>query len=326
MALYRNPKGGCMKILLPTSLPLEATLPEGAFSVMYDPTEVMDALHSDATGLVVWGNSYENLGSISESLSSLRWVQSLGAGNEVLTKLNLPRDVICTSGVGLHDRPVAEHACALTLYLVRRISEASEAQTRCEWTPSLGGRQPLRPRLGPITTLFRSRIVIWGFGSIGLHLARMLSGFGADVSGIANSAGIRGGYDVAGPEGVDRALREADVLILALPNHASTVHALSKARIKVMRQGAFVVNVGRGSTVDETALIEALEDGRLAGAALDVVSTEPLPSSSELWKAPNLLITPHAAGGRPVGADELIAHNVDAILHGRTMRNVVRWE
>jgi len=84
-----------------------------------------------------------------------------------------------------------------------------------------------------------------------------------------------------------------------------------------------VVNVGRGSTVDEPALVAALSEGGIAGAALDVTSTEPLPADSPLWDAPNLLLTPHAAGGRPVGADELIAANLAALLAGRELRNVV---
>jgi phosphoglycerate dehydrogenase-like enzyme len=84
-----------------------------------------------------------------------------------------------------------------------------------------------------------------------------------------------------------------------------------------------VVNVGRGATVDEPALVAALTDGRIAGAALDVTETEPLPADSPLWKAPRLLLTPHAAGGRPVGADDLIAANLEALLAGAELRNVV---
>jgi phosphoglycerate dehydrogenase-like enzyme len=84
-----------------------------------------------------------------------------------------------------------------------------------------------------------------------------------------------------------------------------------------------VVNVGRGATVDEAALVAALADGTIAGAALDVTAREPLPPESPLWEAPNLLLTPHAAGGRPVGADELISANVAALLAGEELRNVV---
>jgi phosphoglycerate dehydrogenase-like enzyme len=84
-----------------------------------------------------------------------------------------------------------------------------------------------------------------------------------------------------------------------------------------------VVNVGRGSTVDEEALVEALEEGVIAGAALDVTAVEPLPADSPLWAAPNLVLTPHAAGGRPVGAAELISANLAALLAGGELRNVV---
>jgi phosphoglycerate dehydrogenase-like enzyme len=110
---------------------------------------------------------------------------------------------------------------------------------------------------------------------------------------------------------------------MILPSTPATTGALDAARLAALPAHAHVVNVGRGSTVDEPALVAALAEGRIAGAALDVTDTEPLPADSPLWDAPNLVLTPHAAGGRPVGADELIAHNVAALLSGRALRNVV---
>jgi len=122
---------------------------------------------------------------------------------------------------------------------------------------------------------------------------------------------------------LDRELGETDVLVLILPATDATTNVLDAARIAALPASAYVVNVGRGNAIDEAELVAALEEGRLGGAALDVTAVEPLPAESPLWTAPNLVLTPHAAGGRPVGADELIAHNVAALLDGRELRNRV---
>jgi phosphoglycerate dehydrogenase-like enzyme len=140
---------------------------------------------------------------------------------------------------------------------------------------------------------------------------------------VARSAGERSGFAVIAEESLERELRRTDVLIMILPATAGTLRALDAPRLAELPPHAYVVNVGRGSTVDEPALVAALAAGRLAGAALDVTDTEPLPADSPLWSAPNLVLTPHAAGGRPVGADDLIAANLRALLAGRGLRNVV---
>jgi phosphoglycerate dehydrogenase-like enzyme len=110
---------------------------------------------------------------------------------------------------------------------------------------------------------------------------------------------------------------------MILPATPATTRALDAGRLAALPRHALVVNVGRGSTVDEPALVAALTERRIAGAALDVTEVEPLPVDSPLWDAPGLLVTPHAAGGRPVGADELVAANLAALLAGRELRNVV---
>nr|WP_284302834.1 NAD(P)-dependent oxidoreductase [Mobilicoccus caccae] len=113
------------------------------------------------------------------------------------------------------------------------------------------------------------------------------------------------------------------MLISILPGGPATRHALDAARLERLPEHAYVVNVGRGSTVDEDALVEALNAGRLGGAALDVMETEPLPADSSLWSARNIVLTPHCAGGRPVGASDLVAHNLAAMNTGSPLRNQV---
>jgi phosphoglycerate dehydrogenase-like enzyme len=119
-------------------------------------------------------------------------------------------------------------------------------------------------------------------------------------------------------------LPRTDVLIMILPATSETGHALNARVLDLLPPHAWLVNVGRGSTVDEAAVLAAIRSKRLAGAALDVFETEPLPRESGLWDEPNIIISPHAAGGRPVGAADLIAHNLAALRAGTPLLHVVR--
>ena len=311
-----------MKLLLPDSVPLDPALPEGVEAVRYDAGAPVPEEHLDAEALVVWGNRPGDLRAAAGRMPRLRWVQTLAAGPDVVLDAGFPDDVVVTSGVGLHDRPVTEHALALVLALLRRLPEAIAAQAEHRWAGELGGLQPLHPD-GRVTTLMGARVLVWGFGNIGQHLAPLLQALGAQVRGVGRSAGERAGFPVVAQDGLEAELGRTDVLVMILPATEATTHALDAARLAALPRHAFVVNVGRGTTVDEPALVAALTEGGIAGAALDVTEVEPLPADSPLWDAPNLLLTPHAAGGRPVGADELIAENVAALLAGRELRNVV---
>jgi phosphoglycerate dehydrogenase-like enzyme len=311
-----------MKILLPGSLPLDPAVPAGVETIRYDVAAPVPEQHLDAEALVVWGNSPGDLRAVAGRMPRLRWVQTLAAGPDAVLGAGFPDDVLITSGQGLHDRPVTEHALALVLALLRRLPAALAAQAGHRWARELGGLQPLHPD-GVVTTLLDARVLIWGFGSIGQTLAPLLQALGASVRGVARSAGERAGFPVVAEDRLEQELQRTDVLVVILPSTPATVRALDAGRLAALPRHAFVVNVGRGSTVDEPALLAALTKGRIAGAALDVTDVEPLPADSPLWDAPNLLLTPHAAGGRPVGADGLVAANLEALLGGRELRNVV---
>jgi phosphoglycerate dehydrogenase-like enzyme len=311
-----------MKLLLPDSLPLAPSLPDGVEAVTYDASAPVPDGHLDADALVVWGSSGDHLAAVAGRMPRLRWVQSLAAGPDVVLAAGFPDDVVVTAGTGLHDLPVTEHALALVLALVRRLPAALRAQAEHRWADELGGLQPLHPA-GRVTTLLGARVLVWGFGNIGQHLAPLLRGLGAEVRGVGRSAGERSGFPVVTEADLDSELGRTDVLVMILPSTEATRNALDGGRLAALPSSALVVNVGRGSTVDEAALVAALAEGRIAGAALDVTAVEPLPAESPLWSAPNVVITPHAAGGRPVGADDLIAANLAALLAGEELRNVV---
>ena len=309
-----------MKLLLPDSLRFSLKVPPEVSVVSYDASRPVPPEHLDAEALVVWGSSGGDVAAVADRMPYLRWVQTLAAGPESVLAAGFPDRVILTSGAGLHDRTVTEHATALVLALLRRLPAAGTAQAERRWADELGGVQPLHPD-GAITSLIDARVLIWGFGNIGQTLAPVLRQLGAEVRGVARTAGLRSGFQVVAEDELESELPKTDVLVMILPSTEATRDALDARRLAALPPHAYIVNVGRGSTVDEDALVAALDAGGIAGAALDVTATEPLPSGSPLWEVRNLILTPHAAGGRPVGADALISDNVAALLAGEPLRN-----
>ncbi len=312
-----------MKVLYPTNVAGRPDVPADVTLVDYDPRAPIPAEHHDAEVLVSWGSTVELMRSAAELLTGLRWVQSLAAGPDVELAAGFGERVVITSGRSLHDDAVAEHALALVLAGVRGLRQLIGSQPEHRWRSDLGGVR-IEGADGRVETLAGARVLIWGFGSIAAALAPHLTALGALVTGVAHSAGERAGYPVIGTDELPAALPDTDVLVMILPHAPDTRAALNARVLALLPARAWVVNVGRGSTVDEDALVEALRAGRLGGAALDVFATEPLPADSPLWDAPNVIITPHAAGGRPREHAGLVAANLAALRAGRPLRNVVR--
>jgi phosphoglycerate dehydrogenase-like enzyme len=314
-----------VKLLYPTSLKLDIDSLQG-FSVdlqPYDPKQPIPEEHTDASILITWMNSADNLKDAVQRLPQIRWIQSLAAGpNDVLNAGFDTSKVTVTTGSGLHDKTVAEHTLGLLLNAARRFYEMRDYQSQGKWPGHLGGGQPDRPK-DKFTTLRDANVTIWGFGNIAKQLTPSLVALGANVKGLARHAGVRNGIEVYGDDQIDEVLSTTDALVMILPGSEATKNALSAQRLKVLPKHAWVVNVGRGTSVDEDALVKALEQGDIGGAALDVFVQEPLPESSPLYKAPNCIISPHAAGGRPQEAEALIAYNLRRFLAGQELKNVV---
>lgn len=310
-----------MKLLVPNLIAFETTL-EGVEVVHFDPTAAIPAEHRDAEALVVWGAGASLLQDAVANLPRLKWVQLLSAGSDAALAAGFRDDIVITSGRSLHDAPVAEHALALTLAAARRLHTLGRAQIGHRWAEEIGGIQP-EPSPGVFSTLRGARVVIWGYGSIGSTLAPHLAALGAQVTGVGTTARVEGDVSVVTSQELPALFPETDVVIMILPASAATDGAMSAELLAALPRHAWVINVGRGTTIDEGALIDALRDKRIGGAALDVTTVEPLPVDSALWDLPNLILTPHAAGGRPLGAADLIAYNLSAHLHGEALRNVV---
>jgi phosphoglycerate dehydrogenase-like enzyme len=311
-----------MKLLVPDSVDLDLDLPDDVQTVVYAIEKPIPEEHTDADVLVVWGNPPGQLTDAATRLSRLRWVQTLAAGPDAVLEAGFAPDVVVTAGLGLHDLTVTEHALALLLAAARRLNLLVRAQIGHRWAGELGGRQPVYEP-DNFRTLRGARVTIWGFGGIAATLAPHLRALGARVTGVARTAGERDGFPVVTADAFPDLLRRTDVLLMILPATTETVHALDASVLALLPRHAWLVNVGRGTTVDERAVLDAVRSGRLAGAALDVFESEPLPPDSGLWDEPNVIITPHAAGGRPIGAADRIAENVALFLAGQPLRGVV---
>lgn len=316
-----------MKILVPGNVPFDSVpqLDDAAdVAVPYVMREPIPDEHLDADVLVTWGSPARVYEDAARRLTRLRWVQTLAAGPDAVLAAGFAPDVVVSSGRGLHDGTVAEHALALVLASVRRIDRSLAAQRSHTWDRGLGKEQASEAA-GRTFTLDGARVTVWGFGSIALRLAPLLAALGAEVTGVAGSSGTRGGFPVVADADLRELLPRTDVLVSLLPATPTTRHALDADLLALLPPHARFVNVGRGATVDEAALVAALESGALAGAALDVTETEPLPAGSPLWDAPNVIITPHVAGGRPQHAAAFLTEQVRAWKRGGAgaIRNVV---
>jgi phosphoglycerate dehydrogenase-like enzyme len=223
----------------------------------------------------------------------LRWIHSTAAGVAQLMYPEL-RDsgIVVTNPSGVFSPPMAEHTMGLILALARNFPDSTRHQDRSHW-----GQQDIWDRPQHLTELSGQVLLILGFGSIGRELAKRARAFDMRVWGVTRSGqGDKTHAEKIVPVSqLEEALPHADYVVIAAPETSETRHLIGAAQIARMKPGARLINVGRGSLLDESALIHALESGALGGAALDVASVEPLPPESALWRAPNLFITPHTS-------------------------------
>jgi len=223
----------------------------------------------------------------------LKWIHSTAAGVAQLMYPEL-RDsrIMVTNPSGIFSVPMAEHTMGLLLALARNFPDSVRQQDRARWS-----QQEIWDKPQHLTELNGKVLLIVGYGSIGREVAKRAKAFEMRVWGVTRS----GGGDLTNAEKIFPTtklldvLPDADYLLITAPETAETGHLIGAAQIARMKRGARLINVSRGSLLDEAALLRALESGALGGAALDVAQTEPLPEQSPLWKAPNLMITPHTS-------------------------------
>ncbi|MCR5763889.1 MAG: D-2-hydroxyacid dehydrogenase [Treponema sp.] len=220
----------------------------------------------------------------------LKWLCIPWAGVDSIMKPGYFANEGCllTNSAGSYGVSIAEHMIAQALIMMRRLPEFFEGSRNREW---------LLPR--PQKSLKGCRITVLGTGDIGSNFAKRAKAFDpAKITGVCRSGKSSQPYydEVIPVSKLDSVLPQTDLLAMSLPATPETRGILSRPRISMLPKGAYIINVGRGSAIDEGALIESLESGHLDGAALDVFQKEPLPKDSKMWTAKNLLITPHVAG------------------------------
>jgi phosphoglycerate dehydrogenase-like enzyme len=226
--------------------------------------------------------------------------------------------IVLTCARGVYDDEVADHAVALVLGLTRGLHRARDSQLLHRWE-----RQRLE-------TLRGRRALVIGWGGIGRGIARRLRGFGVEVEGVRRritESQVEGEGFVVQPPGAWRArLRETQILVLALPLTRETRRIVGRTELAALPPGAFVVNVGRAQTLDEDALLQVLAEGRLAGAAVDVLDEEPPRPDHPVWSEARLMITPHVARSPeqpPFRWQPLFVENLRRFVADEPLLNVV---
>jgi phosphoglycerate dehydrogenase-like enzyme len=272
--------------------------------------------------------------------SNLRWIQQWGAGADWLLRHPEARemDFILTNASGVHAVPIGEHVFAFLLAFARNIPDAVRAQDERVWIgnawqrhgASIRADQKFAASVGKddVFELAGKTLLIVGLGAIGERTARLARAFDMRVVGVRrNPAGGAADVDeLIGPDQLFDALPEADFVVDILPMTAATRHLFDRRAFAAMKPDAYFINVGRGGTVDEAALIEALRAGEIAGAGLDVFEEEPLPEDSPLWGLTNAIITSHYAGLTPEYDNRAFAIFIDNLgryQRGEPLRNVV---
>jgi phosphoglycerate dehydrogenase-like enzyme len=258
------------------------------------------------------------------SLGRLRWIQAPAAGVAHLLSEELAASpIVLTSARGVRARAMAEHVLAVTLALARQLHTAIRRQAAHVW--SLDELEAS----GRIRTLKGARMGIIGLGAIGTEVASLAAPFGMRVAALRKRVGraIPAAVDqVLPPERLPELLAASDVVVLAAALTPETRGLIGREALGHIKRGALLVNVGRGTLIDDDAVVAALEDGRLGGAALDVFTREPLDPSSPYWDLPNVIVTPHISGGMEdywtplVG---LFADNLRRFERGEPLLNVV---
>ncbi|QHW32075.1 D-2-hydroxyacid dehydrogenase [Paenibacillus rhizovicinus] len=299
---------------------IRQAVPQDVSVVFGRASELEDRQYQEAEIIFGWNAKVKETAMREDA--KLRWVQSWSSGID-----NLPLDMLESRGIlltdasGVHARSVSETAVAMMLGLSRGIASAVRNQRTGLWES---------PKT--LAEMNGGTVAIVGAGEIGREVARLARAFEMRVVAVRRSGGSMPEADaVYDMSRLDDALREADYVVNILPLTKETRHVFHAERFAAMKSSAYFINVGRGATVRTEDLVEALDKGVIAGAGLDVFEQEPLPADHPLWAMPNVIMTPHNAGGLTVRNTErlvkLFVSNVGIYLSGdaSNLRNLVDY-
>lgn len=293
----------------------------GSAAVVVETEAAAIAAMPAASAVVVSDNAYTpELAKAISAAPSLTWMQIVTAGYDNITRLRPPPRATITSVGDAFSPSVAVHGVALMLALQRGVHRMAEQKARRVWDKALPSIMVMPEG---------KTVVVLGFGSIGHEVAKLVAPLGMKVIGLNRTGAAHPlAAEVHKIEALHRVLPLADALIVAAPLNPSTLGIVGAAELALMKRTAVLVNISRGKLVDTMALLAALDEGRLAGAGLDVTEPEPLPPEHPLWDAPNLIISPHVAGAAgPYGTERQIERasaNIRRFLNGEPVQHVVR--
>ena len=266
-------------------------------------------------------------GVVEAARGTLHWAHSGTAGIGASLPHLRGTGVVLTNSAALHAEPIADWTIAAIAYFARALDRMRAFQAAGRWA-----RLEFTDLAVPVRELAELRVGVFGLGGIGSAVARRALSLGMSVAGVRRQP-ARGGPPgtrwVGGPGDLPRLAAESDVLVIAAPHTRETAGAVDRAVLDRLPRDAVVINVSRGTLLDEAALLAQLETGRLRGAALDVFTVEPLPPGHAFWSHPRVLVSPHVAAvtarfwERETG---LIVENIERYLAGAPLRNVVDQE
>ncbi|MCX7313069.1 MAG: D-2-hydroxyacid dehydrogenase [Hyphomicrobiales bacterium] len=267
---------------------------------------------------VIFGLGHHIPAELIAKAKNLKWVQALTTGTETLTAPGvLPPHVLLTSTRGIHGPQMSELAYLNMIALARDFKRNLRNQAEAKWDQY---GQPI---------LQGKTIVIVGLGLLAEHLAERCKMFGMTVVGISNGRAGAPHFDEVHPRSdLKPQAARADFLMLLVPYSPDTHHLIDRSVIAAMKPSAFLINLARGGVLDEAALIEHLQAGKIAGAGIDVFSAMPLPPDNPLWRMPNVIITPNIGGRSDIFIEQtmtVLEPNIAAFIGGRMndMRNVI---
>ena len=243
----------------------------------------------DADVCVAWSIRPEQF----RCAKKLKWIHSPAAAvHQLMFPELINSDVILTNARDVHGPVVAEHAVAFVLALAKKLHTATRAQHQHVWA-----QQQILDEVPPTIEVNGAFVVLVGMGSIGREFTKRAKALGMNVTAVREhpERGSDGADRVVARSQLNEALASADFVVLAAPLTSATKHIINAESLRALKSTSYIINVSRGPLIDDAALIHALRDRRIAGAALDVFAEEPLPKDSPYWELPNVLITPHTA-------------------------------
>lgn len=254
---------------------------------------------------------------------NLKWIQLNSAGTDgYLAEGVLPKGAKLTNATGAYGLAISEHMVGMTLGLKKKLYLYGKNQAEGIWRDE-----------GEVSSIWNSVTLVLGLGDIGSEFAFRMKALGSYVIGIRRTKAEKPDFvdELYQMEHLDECLGRADIVAMSLPGTKETYRLMNRERFRKMKRDAILLNVGRGTAVDTQALCDALEQGWIGGAGLDVTDPEPLPEGHRLWKAPNLMLTPHVSGQYHLKETherilQIAFYNLKAFLSGNELKNIVDFE